>query len=113
MIRDRSFGSWLYRRIHGRDPAWDDHAADGTVGRGVYRRPVLLVEWARALLPLRIHFCRCGRLHEVLWVRGYIARHLYPKGSRFTVGVCRECFDMAAALSRPEGVRRRGGRDHE
>lgn len=96
MDRDYSFGGLLYRLIHDRDPPWDNPAAEGTVGRTTYRRPTMIIEWTRALIPLRIFWCRCGRVREVSWSRGYVARRLWPKNAVMYVGLCVECGEVAS-----------------
>ncbi len=89
--RDMTAGDLMYRLVQGRDPPWNNDTAKNTVGRMFYARPTLLIEWLHALNPLKIHFCRCGRLHEIWWERAYFAKHLYPKGPIFTTGMCAAC----------------------
>jgi hypothetical protein len=97
---DMTFGDLVYRLVQGRDPPWNNDASKNTVPHEVYARPERLIEWAHALNPLRVHFCRCGRLHEILWQRAYVARHLYPKGPPFTVNICTTCAELRGRMSR-------------
>ncbi len=94
---DMTIGDLAYRLLQGRDPPWNNDAAKRTVGRDIYRRPVRLIEWLHATNPLKVRFCECGRLHQVLWSRKYVARILWPKGPVFTAGMCTECGNLKRA----------------
>jgi len=95
---DMTLGDLVYRLTRGRDPPWNNDASKGAMPPRVYRRPNKLVEWARAVNPLQLFFCNCGRLREVAFSHGYMHRILWPKmklARGYYVGLCEECGELA------------------
>jgi hypothetical protein len=92
--RDMTIGDLIYRLVQGRDPPWNDDTRSD--GGPVTHRPEKLIEWLHAWNPLQVRFCGCGLLQEVRWSRGYITRHLYPKGPTFYASLCPSCGELAA-----------------
>lgn len=93
-----TIGDLVYRLIVGRDPPWNHDYQNVVAVNTRYRRPEKIIEWAHALNPLRIRFCSCGALHEIIWIHGYATRTLYPQNPPYTTGVCAECAKLNKML---------------